>query len=337
MSSTSVITGATGHIGYALAMELVARGQRPRLLLRKPSPLFAGMPCDIAFGDITDPASLPAAFEGADTVYHLAGLIEVNEGNDDMVWRVNIDGTQNVVSACKASGVRRLVYCSSVDAMPPAPKGETMRETGHYASAAVSGAYAKSKAIATQAALNSAGGGFEAVACLPSACIGPYDFKCSNIGVMVRLFMRMHFPVTMRFGGYNFVDVRDAAQGLAACADPARAPSGESYLLTGEYLDTEAFIAALAELTGHRAPILPLPRIVAGAAAPAVEQYYKFFDKTPLFTSYSLRKIQENGLFSYEKAARALAYRPRSARESLEDMIQWIEKNDPEFVKYRGA
>jgi len=330
MNTTSVITGATGHIGYALVRELIAGGERPRLLLRSESSLFEGIGCETAFGDITAPETLPAAFEGADVVYHLAGLIAVGDdvGNDsdNPAWQVNVDGTQNVVAACKACGVKRLVYVSSVDAMPPAPEGVVMTEPARFCSGPLNGTYAKTKAIATQAALNSAGGGFDVVVAMPSACIGPYDFKVSNIGVMVRLFMKFRFPFTMNFGGYNFVDVRDVAKGLAACA--ARGRPGESYLLTGEYLDTAAFIAVLAQLNGHKPPALPMPHRIADASAPLAELYYKVFDKTPLFTRYSIRKIMENGLFSYEKAARELGYAPRSAEESLRDMIDWIKTNE---------
>jgi len=280
------------------------------------------MGCEIVMGDITKPDTLPAAFEGADVVYHLAGLIEVGFGNDAAVWRVNVDGTQNVVSACKACGVKRLVYVASVDAIPPAPAGQVMTEPARYGSGPLNGTYAKTKAIAAQAVLNSACEGFEVVIGMPSACIGPYEFKPSNVGELVRMFMKYPFPVTLPFGGYNFVDVRDVAQGLAAMGEKGR--PGESYILSGEFMDCGSLIKTLAALNGRKAPTIPLPHALALAAAPLAEQYYKLLKKTPLFTRYSIRKIMENGLFSYEKAARELGYAPRPAEESLKDMIDWI-------------
>lgn len=328
----SVITGATGHIGYALVLELIAEGERPRLLLRKPISLFDALDCEIVLGDICDLESLQRAFAGAETVYHLAGLIEVGSGNEDMLWHVNVDGTQNVIAACKANAVCRLVYCSSVDALPSAPEGTLMREIGQFNSNAVNGGYAKTKAIATQAVLNSASESLEVAVVHPSACIGPYDYKTSNIGAMVRMFMRHGFPVTMNFGGYNFVDVRDVAMGLFACSDPSKVTSGECYLLTGEYLSCDEFIKMLARLTGQKQPRIVLPQRLATACAPLAELYYKWSNKTPLFTSYSLRKIMENGMFLYEKAAAELGYQPRSAEKSLRDMIAWIEKNEGEYT-----
>ncbi|MDR1928201.1 MAG: NAD-dependent epimerase/dehydratase family protein [Oscillospiraceae bacterium] len=328
MASLSVITGATGHIGYALLTELAKTSEPLRLLLRKPSPLLEGFGCETAFGDVTDYDSLLTAFAGAQVVYHLAGIIELNAGNEDLIWKVNAEGTRNVVEACKACGVRRLVYASSVDAIPPAPEGEVMREIERFSPDAVTGTYAKTKAVATRIALDGAAPDFEVVVVQPSACIGPYDFKGSSIGEMLRMFMHFSFPVTLPFGGYNFVDVRDVAQGMIACADPAKAASKACYLLTGESMSAGDFIALCSEITGHKPPNLVLPQELALFFAPFAEKYYELAKKTPLFTRYSLRKIMDNSNFSYEKAARELGYRPRGARESLTDMVAWIEEYD---------
>ena len=106
MSKLSVLTGATGHIGYALLKELLDSGERVRILIRKDIPLFDGLDCEKVFGDVTDPKSLETAFEGADVVYHLAGVIDINAGDENLIWNVNVQGTKNVVEACKKCGVK---------------------------------------------------------------------------------------------------------------------------------------------------------------------------------------------------------------------------------------
>ena len=73
----SVLTGATGHIGYALLLKLVNEGENVRILIRKDSKIFDGIECEKVYGDVTDPESLEKAFEGADVVYHLAGVIYI--------------------------------------------------------------------------------------------------------------------------------------------------------------------------------------------------------------------------------------------------------------------
>lgn len=322
----SLITGAAGHIGFALVKELINRGEKPRLLLRRDVPAFKDMNVEIVMGDITKPDTLAKACEGVDVVYHLAGLVEIGDSNSNAVWSVNVDGTQNVVTACKNAGVKRLVYASSVDAMPPAKAGTTMTEPSSFSCAELNGAYARSKAVASQAVLNAANDDFEVVICMPSACVGPYDYKISSVGVMVRWTMHHTMPVTLKFGGYNFVDVRDVAYGLAESATKGR--SGECYLLTGEYCTSGDIFKMLSELNGRRVPTFSIATGFVDFAAPLAEGYYKVSRSTPLFTRYTLRKLRENGLFNHDKATRDLGYNPRSPRESLRDMIQWIMENE---------
>ncbi len=81
----SVITGATGHIGYALLRKLADSGENVRILIRKDSGIFDGIECEKVYGDVTDIESLEKAFEGADIVYHLAGIIDIYAGDDNLV------------------------------------------------------------------------------------------------------------------------------------------------------------------------------------------------------------------------------------------------------------
>lgn len=333
----SVMTGATGHVGYALLLDLINSGEKPRILIRKDLPIFDGLDCEKVFGDVTDPESLEKAFEGADTVYHLAGMIEIKAGNEDTVYNVNVNGTKNVVEACKRCGVKRLVYMSSVDTYPPLPDNQLMTEISHYEPSILEGAYAKTKAEATQYVLDSNGtDGLETVVVQPSACIGPYDFKVSSIGIMVRMYLAGKFPITMSFGGYNFVDVRDVAYGTRMAAEKGR--PGECYILCGDAITVDDFIKALAKAMYKRPPKISLGKKLIDVAAPVMEIYYKFSDATPLITRYSIRKLCSNCNFSYAKAQRELGYNPMSVDKSVSDMIKWIvdyegDPKDPEVKK----
>ncbi|MCR4614841.1 MAG: NAD-dependent epimerase/dehydratase family protein [Clostridiales bacterium] len=323
-----VLTGATGHIGYALLKELQKNGEKVRILIRKDLPIFDGIDCEKVYGDVTDLSSLEKAFEGADVVYHLAGIIEINTTDESRIYKVNVDGTKNVVAACKKCGVRRLVYASSVDVFPPLPEGQLMEELDSFDPDKLEGTYAKTKAIATQFVLDSGSDEFEVVVTHPGACIGPYDFKVSNVGEMVRMFMKGAFPVTMDFGAYNFVDVRDVAQGMYSAAYNGR--NGACYILTGEVVSTGEMIHILSEKTGHHDPKLVLHKGMAEVFAPLAEEYYKLAHKTPLFTRYSIRKLVSNCNFSCERARRELGYDPMTAKQSLSDMVDWIAEYEKE-------
>ena len=162
MEKISLITGATGHIGYALLKELVDNGEKVRILIRKDVPVFDGIDCEKVYGDVTDSASLEKAFEGVDVVYHLAGVIDINPGMEDLTWKVNVNGTKNVVRACKRCNVRRLVYASSVDAFPPLPDNQLMTELDHFDPKNLDGTYAKTNRPAFGVPANNAQwGGFK--------------------------------------------------------------------------------------------------------------------------------------------------------------------------------
>lgn len=325
MEKISLVTGATGHIGYALLKELVDKGEKVRILIRKDVPVFDGIECEKVYGDVTDSESLEKAFEGVDVVYHLAGVIDINPGMEDLTWKVNVNGTKNVVRACQKCGVRRLVYASSVDAFPPLPDNQLMTELDHFSPDTLDGTYAKTKAIATQFVLDSVhNDGLDAVVVHPGACLGPYDFKVSSVGEMVRMFIKGNFPVTLSFGAYNFVDVRDVAKGMYAAAQ--KGGKGDCYILCGEQISVDGFIKAVAKACGRKAPKISLSYKLVTPFAPIMEKYYSITKTTPLFTRYSIRKLMSNCNFSIEKARKELGYEPMSVQQSADDMVKWIKE-----------
>ena len=241
-----------------------------------------------------------------------------------MTWKVNVDGTKNVVEACKKCGVKRLVYASSVDAYPPLPDNQVMREISHFNPEILDGTYAKTKATATNYVFENNDDKLETVVCYPGACCGPYDFKVSSVGEMVRMFIKGKFPVSLSFGAYNFVDVRDVAKGMIGAAEKGR--PGEGYILTDEVVTVDQLIHMLADICGFKAPSLKISLGLANAFAPLMEVYYNAAKKTPLFTRYSIRKLTSNCNFSCEKAKKELGYAPMGAKQSFTDMIDWIKE-----------
>ncbi|MBQ6381410.1 MAG: NAD-dependent epimerase/dehydratase family protein [Clostridia bacterium] len=321
-----VITGASGHIGYALLHKLIEQGETVRILIRRNETRFDFLPCEKIFGDINDIDSLNKAFKGAHTVYHLAGIIDINNGNDDLVWRVNYEGVKNVVAACQAQGVEKLIYASSVDAFEPLPHNAIMREQKHFEPDKLEGTYAKTKATATNYVLKKCEEGFPAVVVYPGACIGPYDYKVSNIGEMVRMCIKGSMPATLGFGAYNFVDVRDVADGMIAAAKLGKC--GEGYILCGEQISTDEFVAFTLKACGKKAPKIKMSKKAAITAAPLMERYYKLAHKTPLFTRYSIRKLDSNCNFSIEKAQKELGFNPMPVEKSIRDMVEWIQEHE---------
>ena len=328
MAKLSVITGGKGFVGYALVKELVARDEKIRLLLRSDSPIFLGIPCDKVFGDICNPKDLEKTFEGADVVYHVAGLVDISGKKTEKLWAVNFEGTKNVVEACKKCGVKKLVYVSSVDAIPvPADENEPIVEVSCFDPELIEGDYGKTKAAASQYVLDSADDNLEVFVVHPSTCIGPDDFnETSSVLSMIKLFNKGVFSINLDFGATNFIDIRDVAKGMIAAAEKGK--SGECYILSGHKLTMSEFMGTLCKIRNKRPPKITVKKDYIEKILPSIENIFEIANIPPVLNEYSLRKLCENCNFSNEKAYTELGFIPRPFEATLIDTIEWIRTRD---------
>ncbi len=325
-----IVTGAAGHLGYTIAQRLLSEGCTVRALVlprENCDDLQAAYPGSFTQirGNVCDPASLEALFQGvgdeAVRVIHCAGLITIYGRFDKRVYHVNVEGTKNIVALCKEHGVEKLVYVSSVHALPELPKGRVAQEIRHFSTTVLNGCYARTKAEASQAVLDAAKEGLDAVIVQPAGIIGPSRSDSGNMTHLIRKFLAGHLPAAVR-GGFDFVDVRDVADGAIAASRVGR--SGECYILSNRFISLKEFFDTLAEVSGAKKLKVYLPLWIAKAFAPFSELYYRMARKTPLFTPYSLRTLSQNALYSHEKADKELGYHTRSLKETLTDTVAHI-------------
>lgn len=323
----SVVTGANGYLGYALVGELKKRGEKVRLAMLFDCNELDEFGCEKIIGNVCDPEYLERAFQGAETVYHVAGIVDITGERDKLVWDVNYEGTKNVVAACKKCGVKNLVYVSSVDCIPAAEDDNSViREFSHFDPDPIEGAYGKSKAMASQYVIDSSDENLKCCVIQPSCCIGPNDIYGTNsVCTMIGLYNKGLFPVTLNFGAYNFVDVRDVAKGMAAAAEKGR--GGEAYFLCGEMLTVDQFIKTLAKINGKKAPKIAMGKKLLLKLTPLIGVIFKAAKLPPVLTEFSINKICENCNFSCEKAAKELGYSPMSAEDSLRDTVNWLKEH----------
>ena len=330
--SKIIVTGATGHIGNVLVRLLLEDNRKVNALAMENESLepLEGLDVDIVRGDVTDREFVFNLIEEGDTVFHLAGIIDIGIIPPEVVEKVNVGGTKNVVDACIEKKAKKLVYTSTVHIIDPV-EGIVLTEPEEFNEKKLVGAYAKTKAMATKYILDNAKAGkLDATVVYPSGVIGPYDFKISELGQVVLDYMNKKLLAYVR-GGYNFVDVRDVAQGIYSAALKGR--SGEGYILSGHTLSLKEMLKMLNKILGRTK--LP-PKIALWFVkmfASISNLYYKLRNKKPVFSAYSLYTLNTNSNFSHEKATLELDYSSRSPEESFRDSIEWFRQNKPSLLK----
>ncbi len=320
MKKLYLITGASGHVGTVLVSELVKRGESIRALVLPGHGKHLPKEIDVIEGDITEMNSLIPFFDrnGYEvvTLIHCAALITVASKPDPHVWITNVQGTENVMRQAYSAGVERVIYVSSVHAIPEKPEPEVITEVSRFSPDLVHGQYARSKAAAAQKVLEYAEKGLNVSIVHPSGIIGPGDINNRNHMIRtIHAIAKGTIPIALH-GGYDFVDSRDVADGILACEVNGR--SGECYILNGHYFTVSDLLNSIRKMKGKAVRKTVLPYSAAKMLAPVVEWVSVLFKRpAPLFTPYSVYTLNTNGRFSHEKASKEFGYSPRNIAESI--------------------
>jgi dihydroflavonol-4-reductase len=320
----ALVTGASGHIGANLVCALLGQGRRVRVLVHKNAKALDGLSVDIVRADLLDGAAVSRACAGAGTVFHLAGKISVGWEPDADVNAINVTGTRNVIEACMASGVRRLLHFSSIQALSATRATTILDETCDLVSPEdrTRGAYDRAKAEAERLVLASVERGLDVVVLNPTAVLGPFDFQCSPMGEVLVAFGRGKLPALVAGGACDFVDVRDVVEGALAAEQHGR--RGERYVLSGTRLSWVELAQRWAGVTGRPAPRFTVPMGLARLVAPFAPAWARLRGRRPLFTSESLRVLRTQAPANHGKAEHELGYRPRPVDETLRDTCAWM-------------
>ncbi|HPH96578.1 MAG TPA: SDR family oxidoreductase [Anaerolineaceae bacterium] len=317
-----VVTGATGHLGNVLVRTLVSRGAavKAMVLPGEDCKALQGVHVETVTGNVLDPDSLDKAFKGAEKVFHMAGLVNIAPGKEAVMHQVNVEGTKNVLKAAQKAGVKRLVYTSSIHALGRPPKGVVVDERIPFDTHNTAGTYDVTKALASEAVKKAAEAGQDAVIVCPTGVIGPFDFRRSEMGELVLSWMTRQLSWLVR-GKYDFVDVRDVAEGHILAAE--KGGKGEVYILSGTQIEISHFRDKVQEFAGLHSPKIILPLGLVMMVTPLTALYYRMARTRPLFTRYSMETLQSNSNISSQKAERELGYRRRPIYDTLKDTVAW--------------
>src|SRR5271156_1223471 len=319
----TLVTGATGFVGWHVTRKLLDRGDRVRALARDPSRIRELEGVEVVRGDLRDPDSLGRAVEGCGVVFHVAADYRLWARDPEQMFRSNVEGTRNLLDAARRSGVERVVYTSTVGCIG-IPKEGIGDEQTPVGIEDMRGPYKRSKFLAEKVALEFAGGGLPVVIVNPTAPVGDHDFKPTPTGKMVVDFVRGAMPAFLDTG-LNVVDVRDVAEGHVAACEHGR--PGERYILGAENLTLEQIFTKLARIEGKRAPFLRVPYPVAFAVGVASTAWAGVTGREPLAPLEGVRMARKKMWVRHDKAAQELGYSPGPANAALERAVTWFRAN----------
>lgn len=318
----TLVTGASGFLGWHVARLLVERGHRVRALCR-PASQLRELDVERVSGDLRDVSSLEGAVQGCGLVFHIAADYRLWSKHPDDLYRSNVDGTRNLLDAATRAQVERVVYTSTVGCIGM-PKDHPGDENTSVSIADMVGHYKRSKWLAEQVALDKAAQGSPVVIVNPTAPIGDHDWKPTPTGKIIVDFLQNKLPAFVDTG-LNLVDVRDTAEGhLLACE---RGRVGERYILGCQNLTLQQILGRLAALTGKKAPTAKAPYVLAYAAGVASTAWANVSGKAPRIPLEGVKMARKKMFVTHEKASRELHFAPGSVDAALQRAIAWFREN----------
>ncbi|WP_436346760.1 NAD-dependent epimerase/dehydratase family protein [Natronorubrum sp. FCH18a] len=314
-AKTAAVTGATGFLGSFLCERLLEEGWEVRGLSRPTSdrPDLEGI--DWYVGDLFDDETLGELVDGADTVFHLAGIGLWSAG-PETVHRVNADGTERVLEACRDGDVGRLVFTSTSGTRRPSGDEEFADETDV---AEPIGAYQASKAEAERLVDEYARAGGDAVTVHPTSIFGPGDeeFTAQLLAMGLEPTMPAYLP-----GGLSIVGVSDVVDGLLLADE--RGTNGEHYILGGENLTYNQAVSRIAHAVDGSPARIQVPAMAIHAAGPVAEAASAVADVRVFPFDRQMAKLATQRMFyTSRKAERELGYEYQPIEAHLPETMAW--------------
>jgi len=321
------VTGATGFVGSHVARALAVQGADLRLLVRSGSDLknIQELKADQVIGDLRQGASLKKAMAGCDVVFHVAADYRLWVRNPEQMYRSNVDGTRGILAAALVSGVRRVVYTSSVATMGFRSNGKPATEDSPVSLENMIGPYKRSKFMAEEIALEAGRSGMDVVVVNPTTPVGERDIRPTPTGRIIVDFLKKKFPAYVDTG-LNLVDVAECARGHVAALEKGR--SGERYILGGENLTLKQILDKLAAITGLPSPKVRVPYAVAlatGVVDQVITGYIR--GREPRATIDAVRMGRKKMFVSSTKAERELAWKTVPVDDALRRAVEWFQTN----------
>ncbi len=324
----ALVTGATGFLGSHLCRRLLRDGHEVTVLRRATSSNDALDKLNLTqiIGDVTDLDAVNRAIAGNDMVFHTAAHLAYWGQQKETQNKVNIAGTQNVVTACRQFGVKKLIHVSSVAAIgiPNNPANPANENFPFNLTADMPVNYHLSKKLAEDVVLKAVNQGLHAVIVNPSSIWGKHGRHYRGAEIVEKV--RQSQIVPYFTGGICIVHVDDVIEGIMAATK--RGISGQRYILGGANLTLKSIAQRAAKKQHLERRFVPLPNFVTGAAALALESLSLISRRRPKITYTTHYCAGRFHYYDSSKAKNELAYSPRSFEKILDECVSFIEKRE---------
>ncbi len=319
----ALVTGATGFVGSAVARALVNAGWQVRVLVRSSSDRrnLERLPVEIAVGDLADNVSLDRAIADCAALFHVAADYRLGAREPEQLYRTNVEGTRNILSAARHAGVARIVHTSSVATIGLPADGSPGEEQTPVSLTDMIGHYKRSKYLAEQLVRDAAQRGDSVIIVNPSTPIGPGDAKPTPTGQLVLDAASGRMPAYVDTG-LNVVHVDDVAAGHLLAFHRGRV--GERYILGGQDMTLREILVHIAALVGRKPARIRLPHAAVLPVAFASEAFAKATGRDARITLEGVRMSRKRMFFSSAKAVRELGYQWRPPMEAFDDAVTWF-------------
>ena len=318
----TLVTGGTGLVGFNIIKELLLNKRKVRALVRSLEKGKKLLPPEVELvqGDITDIASIRNAMKGCDVVYHAAGFPEQWMKDNSIFYKVNVEGSQNMVDVALELGVSKFIYTSTIDVFF-ARKGEEYNEAildndekGTY--------YERSKQEADRRVVKAMENGLVTVFLHPSGVYGPGPTDSPGTNDFILKLKNKNVPVLLP-GGYPIVFSEDVAKGHYLAEQKGK--NGSRYILSDQYLNLKDMATMmLTELKMKPNPPKVMPYFVVRFASSILEFISNFTNKPPLIPRGQLHFLQWQAIPKSQLAQKELAWQITPLKEGLSRTIDFL-------------
>ena len=328
MNKKILVTGATGFIGSSLVRRLASGDDQVFILVRKSSDLtpLADVlaKVNLVYGDITDRASLDTALKGIDLVYHSAGLTYMGDKKNSLLFKINVDGTRNILQASLSAGVKRFVHVSSITAVGIAFDKKPVNESVIWNFESISLEYARTKHLSEVEVAEAIKKGLDCVIVNPAFVFGAGDINF-NAGRIIKDIYNRRLPF-YPLGGICVVDVEIVSQAIISAME--RGKTGERYILGGENVSYKQLADTISRITGAPRVNFPLPFWTAKILKSGLDLYKNKNRISKLFNMSMFRVASHFLYFDSAKAIRELNMPYESHEHSITNAYEWYRERN---------